>query len=75
MLYWTIIKQLHLTFLEIRIITRVGANGLANPRDFLYPVAWFEERDVNFTVMHKFQGQLFAATQVSAKTNLATQRV
>jgi hypothetical protein len=41
-----------------------GANGLANPRDFLYPVAAFEEREGTFTVMHKFQGQLFAATQV-----------
>eukprot|EP00775_Hariotina_reticulata_P013327 gene13327-13456_t len=41
----------------------IGANGLANPRDFLHPTAWFEEREVTFTVMHKFQGQLFAATQ------------
>ena len=23
----------------------IGANGLANPRDFLTPVAWFEDRD------------------------------
>lgn len=43
----------------------LGANGLANPRDFQYPTAWFEEREGHpFTVMHKFQGQLFAATQV-----------
>jgi hypothetical protein len=45
---------------------RAGANGLASPRDFLTPVAWFEERECNFTVMHKFEGQLFAATQVGA---------
>lgn len=25
----------------------IGANGLANPRDFKTPVAWFEDRDVN----------------------------
>lgn len=25
----------------------IGANGLANPRDFQTPVAWFEDRDVN----------------------------
>ncbi len=25
----------------------IGANGLANPRDFLTPVAWFEDRDVD----------------------------
>lgn len=42
-----------------------GSNGLANPRDFLYPTACFEEREGTFTVMHKFQGQLFAATQVT----------
>lgn len=24
----------------------IGANGLANPRDFQTPVAWFENRDV-----------------------------
>lgn len=24
----------------------IGANGLANPRDFQTPTAWFEDRDV-----------------------------
>ena len=42
----------------------IGANGLANPRDFQSPVAWFEERETTYTVMHKFDGQLFSATQV-----------
>lgn len=43
----------------------IGANGLANPRDFLTPVAWFEDRDVSsgFTVISKFQGKLFKAIQ------------
>lgn len=44
-----------------------GANGLANPRDFLAPVAWYEDRDIpdnDYTVVGKFQGALFAATQV-----------
>lgn len=41
----------------------IGSNGLANPRDFQYPTAWFEELEAPYTVMHKFQGQLFAATQ------------
>lgn len=43
-----------------------GANGLANPRDFLTPVAWYEERDVSsgFTVISKFQGKFFKAVQV-----------
>jgi hypothetical protein len=46
------------------VLCCAGSNGLANPRDFEYPTAWFEEREGAFTVMHKFQGQLFAATQV-----------
>ncbi|KAK3773334.1 hypothetical protein RRG08_023218 [Elysia crispata] len=42
----------------------IGANGLANPRDFLTPVAWFEDREVNqYTVVNKYHGHLFAATQ------------
>ncbi|XP_037928089.1 homogentisate 1,2-dioxygenase [Teleopsis dalmanni] len=42
----------------------IGANGLANPRDFLTPVAWFEDREVkNFQVLTKYQGVLFSASQ------------
>jgi len=32
---------------------------LANERDFLYPTAHFEDRDCDFTVVHKLQGALF----------------
>ena len=45
-----------------------GANGLAAARDFLTPVARFEERECNFTVLHKFNGQLFQAQQVRRAT-------
>ena len=44
-----------------------GANGLANPRDFLSPVAWYEDRNVSdngYTIVGKFQGALFTAQQV-----------
>ncbi|XP_071504903.1 homogentisate 1,2-dioxygenase-like [Diadema antillarum] len=41
----------------------IGANGLANPRDFLSPAAWFEDRSCQYTVISKFQGKLFAAAQ------------
>ena len=43
-----------------------GANGLANPRDFLTPVAWYEDRNVasGFNVISKYQGKLFKAVQV-----------
>jgi homogentisate 1,2-dioxygenase len=39
----------------------IGANGLANPRDFLTPVAAFEDCDAPFEVVAKFAGNLWAA--------------
>lgn len=47
-------------------LSAAGANGLANPRDFLVPVAWYEDRQVpgGYTVISKYQGKLFAAQQV-----------
>jgi homogentisate 1,2-dioxygenase len=39
----------------------IGANGLANPRDFLAPVAAFEDRGGNFKIIAKFLGKLWAA--------------
>jgi homogentisate 1,2-dioxygenase len=39
----------------------IGANGLANPRDFLTPTAAFEEREGKFEVICKFEGNLWAA--------------
>lgn len=46
----------------------LGANGLANPRDFLSPVAWYEDRDnISYDVVGKFQGKLFVCSQVREK--------
>ncbi len=39
----------------------IGANGLANPRDFLTPVAAYEDVDGRFELVAKFQGALWAA--------------
>jgi len=39
----------------------IGANGLASPRDFLAPVAAFEDRDGDFQIIGKFLGNLWAA--------------
>jgi homogentisate 1,2-dioxygenase len=39
----------------------IGANGLANERDFKYPRAAFEERDHTVSVVNKFGGNLWAA--------------
>ncbi len=40
----------------------IGANGLANPRDFESPSAWFEDRDEPCEVVQKFQGALWSTT-------------
>jgi len=39
----------------------IGANGLANPRDFQTPHAAFEDRDTDFRVAAKFLGRLWEA--------------
>jgi homogentisate 1,2-dioxygenase len=39
----------------------IGANGLANERDFLAPLAAFEEREGPVQVVQKFAGNLWAA--------------
>jgi homogentisate 1,2-dioxygenase len=39
----------------------IGSNGLANPRDFLTPVAAYEDVDRPTRVVQKFQGRLWAA--------------
>ena len=40
----------------------IGANGLANPRDFETPVAWFEDRDEQTEVIQKSLGSLWTTT-------------
>ena len=39
----------------------IGANGLANPRDFLAPVAAYEDREGQFELLAKFGGNLWSA--------------
>ena len=39
----------------------IGSNGLANPRDFLAPVAAYEDRDAPTEVIAKFAGHLWSA--------------
>ena len=48
---------------ELPDLGPIGANGLANPRDFLYPVAFFEDLEEEFTILNKYQGYLFASSQ------------
>ena len=37
----------------------IGANGLANPRDFKTPVAWYEDKDGPHEIVAKFGGNLW----------------
>ncbi|MEO8161835.1 MAG: homogentisate 1,2-dioxygenase, partial [Arenimonas sp.] len=39
----------------------IGSNGLANPRDFLSPVAAYEQAEGDFELVAKFQGRLWRA--------------
>ncbi len=39
----------------------IGSNGLANPRDFLTPVAAYENREGSFELLAKFGGHLWSA--------------
>ena len=39
----------------------IGANGLANPRDFRYPVAAYDDSDGAYQLVCKFAGDLWAA--------------
>jgi len=39
----------------------IGSNGLANPRDFLTPTAWYEDREGDFQLVAKFMGNLWSA--------------
>ncbi len=49
---------------ELPNLGPIGANGLANPRDFLCPVAAYEDLDgdgVSVELLQKFHGKLFSA--------------
>uniref|UniRef100_A0A8C1X5Z2 Homogentisate 1,2-dioxygenase n=1 Tax=Cyprinus carpio TaxID=7962 RepID=A0A8C1X5Z2_CYPCA len=50
---------------ELPDLGPIGANGLANPRDFQTPVAWYEDRTVatGYTIVNKYQGKLFSCQQ------------
>ncbi|MFD1811112.1 homogentisate 1,2-dioxygenase [Rhodococcus gannanensis] len=47
-------------YLALPELGPIGANGLAHPRDFVYPVAAYEDRDETVEVVRKFGGHLWA---------------
>ncbi len=48
----------------------IGANGLANARDFLTPTAWFENVSGETEVVAKFAGNLWAYNVVGSPLNV-----
>jgi homogentisate 1,2-dioxygenase len=48
----------------------IGANGLANARDFLAPTAWFEDVAGNTEVIAKFGGNLWAYEMPGSPLNV-----
>lgn len=48
----------------------IGSNGLANPRDFLYPVASYEDTDEEWDIINKFGGKFFRALSLHSPFNV-----
>lgn len=47
---------------ELPSLGPIGANGLANARDFQVPVAAYVDEDVHYCVVNKFMGSFFQST-------------
>lgn len=52
----------------------IGANGLANQQDFLMPTAAYEDRQGEFSLLTKFQGQLWRASLDYSPLNVVAWR-
>ncbi|VDO40305.1 unnamed protein product [Haemonchus placei] len=57
------VLEVYGTHFQLPDLGPIGANGLANPRDFETPMAWFEDVDMPFKIYNKYQGMFFVAEQ------------
>ncbi|KAI8048992.1 homogentisate 1,2-dioxygenase-like protein [Syncephalis plumigaleata] len=57
------ILEVYSDHFELPDLGPIGANGLANPRDFLTPVAAYEDNETSFQIISKYEGELFIAEQ------------
>uniref|UniRef100_T1IUP4 Homogentisate 1,2-dioxygenase n=1 Tax=Strigamia maritima TaxID=126957 RepID=T1IUP4_STRMM len=58
------VLEVYNTHFELPNLGPIGANGLANPRDFLTPVAHYDDIEIhNFEIINKYQGKFFKALQ------------
>jgi len=58
-------------FMRLPELGPIGSNGLANARDFLAPVAAFEDDAGPIEVIRKFGGRLWRSTQSATPFNVA----
>lgn len=56
--------------LQLPELGPIGANGLANPRDFLYPTANFEQQDFPCLWICKYQGNFWQSHLKSSPCNI-----
>ncbi|KAG5149349.1 hypothetical protein JHK82_016230 [Glycine max] len=64
------------THFQLPDLGPIGANGLASPRDFLVPTAWFEDKSYpGYTIVQKFGGELFDAVQDFSPFNVVAWHV
>ncbi|OEL21774.1 Homogentisate 1,2-dioxygenase [Dichanthelium oligosanthes] len=58
------VSEIFGTHFQLPDLGPIGANGLASPRDFLSPTAWFEQAHrPGYMIVQKYGGELFTATQ------------
>lgn len=58
------ILEVYGTRFQLPDLGPIGANGLANARDFEYPTAWYEEKEEGFVIHNKYQNKWFSCLQV-----------
>ena len=56
------VAENHCSLFRLPELGPIGSNGLANPRDFLTPVAAFEDREGSFQLIQKHLGSLWVTT-------------
>ncbi|OZI71704.1 homogentisate 1,2-dioxygenase [Bordetella genomosp. 12] len=58
------------TALRLPELGPIGSNGLANARDFLAPVAWYEDVEGDFELIAKFSGGFWRAPLTHSPLNV-----
>uniref|UniRef100_A0A224XCG1 Homogentisate 1,2-dioxygenase n=1 Tax=Panstrongylus lignarius TaxID=156445 RepID=A0A224XCG1_9HEMI len=57
------VLEIYGTHFQLPQLGPIGANGLANPRDFETPVAWFEDNNEQYIIRNKYLNTWWQVTQ------------